>query len=132
MGWSTPWPGGWEVWNKRGARVGDIQPKTKDQATRARFRLMKCGECSISVEGMEMGWGTLCLRGWEMENEQGTRVGEIKPKNKNRAAGAWFWLVACSGVLSCVGGTYLGWGTVQLRWWGCSIEWRVRWFGAQN
>ena len=115
MGWSTPWSGGWEVWNERGARVGDIQPKTKDRATGAQFQLTKCGECLISVEGMEMEWRTLCLRGWEVENKQGTRVGEIRPKNKNQAAGARFWLVACSRGLSCVGGTHLGWGTAQLR-----------------
>jgi hypothetical protein len=36
--------------------------------------------CSILVKGMEMEWGMLCLRGWEVENE---RVGEIQPKTKN-------------------------------------------------
>jgi hypothetical protein len=63
------------------------------------------GVCSILVEGMEMEWGTLCLRGWDVENEQ---VGEIQPKTKKQAARAWFELVACSGGLSCIGGTGLG------------------------
>jgi hypothetical protein len=47
-------------------------------ATGARFGLTKRGGCLISIIGIEVGWGTVWLRGWEVGNEQCVGVG-------------WFW-----------------------------------------
>ena len=92
------WLRDWEVGKEGDARVGDIQPKIKNRAAGARFQLMKRGRCSISVEGTEMVRGTLRLRGWEVGNEQGARVGEIRPETRNRATGARFgWWHAAGG-----------------------------------
>ena len=45
--------------------------------------MTKCRGCSISVKGMEIVWGMLWLRDWEVGNEGGMRVGDIEPKTKN-------------------------------------------------
>ena len=60
---------------------------------------MKRRGCSISIEGMEMEWGTLWLKGWEVGNKQ--QRGGFGPPTKNQAAGAWFQLTKCRGWLGC-------------------------------
>jgi len=72
------------------ARVGGFEPKIENQAAGARFLRTNCGGCHQSIEETSLWRGKPGLRGWEVEIGRRARVGGFWPKNKTRAARAWF------------------------------------------
>ena len=60
--------------------------------------------------------------------EQAAHEGRVDsgPPTKNQAVGACCWLRLCDSGLSWVEGTCLVRDNVELRWWGCAIEWHMR------
>jgi hypothetical protein len=83
LGWGKPGLKGWEVGIGRCARVGRFGWKIENQAVRARFSRTKHGGACIWVEGIQLGWGKLGFKGWDVGIDRCARVGGFGWKIEN-------------------------------------------------